>query len=344
MPELKIYTVADLREWSENNHPVEGLSERMIAPTRAWALVNHPYVKNEDAIVAAIFEDGELAAYTTSIPDKLDGKRVWWASALYCYPKFTGRGYGLIVVGSLMEAHEPELTYDRWAAKETVEIFSHFGYQTTYTKRYRLSDKKIDASNIKGKLAHYAQSIKKALHPWSTPSKTGYTLRYASFIDGEAYAFIKANRGNDLWVREQEMLNWILRYPLGQGCVLMNRVERETQFSAYVPSYEYKVVKEYEDEQLIGVYVLRLCDATFSVVYLYYIDENRDVVFTSIVDHIVSIRPKTVLTENKDLMIYVKNRLYFPKMEEEMISLSLPDNSNKLANFTLQLGDGDSFA
>ena len=112
---------------------------------------------------AAIFEDGEIAAYTASFPDMLDGKRVWWASTLYCYPQFAGRGYGMIVVGSLMEAHEPDLTYDRWGAQETVEIFNHFGYQTIYTKRYHLTDKKIDTSSLKGKLAYCAQELKKFL-------------------------------------------------------------------------------------------------------------------------------------------------------------------------------------
>ena len=146
MVDIKLYTVAEIREWLVNNKPTEGLSEQIIAPSRALATIHNPYVKDEDAIVAAIFEDGELAAYTASFPDMLDGKRVWWASTLYCYPQFAGKGYGMIVVGSLMEAHEPELTYDRWGVQETVEIFNHFGYQTIYTTRYHLCDKKINKS------------------------------------------------------------------------------------------------------------------------------------------------------------------------------------------------------
>ena len=82
MPELRLYTVAQIREWLEHNQPAEGLSERVIAPTRAWAIVHNPYVKDEDAIVAAIFEDGELAAYTASFPDMLDGKRVFPSGVL----------------------------------------------------------------------------------------------------------------------------------------------------------------------------------------------------------------------------------------------------------------------
>lgn len=340
MPELKIYTVKDLREWLENNHPAEGLSERVIAPTRAWAIIHNPYVKDEDAIVSAIFEDGELAAYTASFPDMLDGMRVWWASTLYCYPKFIGKGYGLIAIGSLMEAHEPELTYDRWGAQETVEIFHHFGYQTTYTKRYRLTDKRVDASSFKGKFAYCVQELKKSLLPWPKASKANYTVQYSTTIDDEAYAFMKAHRNNDLWLRDQEMLNWIMAYPF----IKAGTNESECVFGSNAKLYKYNVVKVYVTKQLQGEYISRQCDDALSIVYLYYAEEKRDEVFSSIVSQIVAIRPKSFITENYDLLSFVKNRLYFPKLEEEKVSLSLPDNQQRLTNFTFQLGDGDSFA
>ena len=341
MPELKLYTVAHLREWLMNNHPTEGLSEQIIAPTRAWAIIHNPYIKEEDAIVAAIFEDGQLAAYTASFPDMLDGQRVWWASTLYCYPQFAGRGYGMIVVGSLMEAHEPDLTYDRWGASETVEIFNHFGYQTTYTKRYHLTDKKINTSSLKGQLAYCSQELKKCLNPWSKVSNADYTLRYASYIDGESYAFMQAHRRNDLWLREQDMMNWILRYPFRQGCTMLDRFKNDTIFSSYVDSLEYRVVKVYIGERLTSVYILRKTGKTLAVVYLYFAEEYKECIFTSIVDHILTFKPNQVILENKELFIYVQQRLYFPKNEEENVSLSLPEVKGE---FAMQLGDGDSFA
>ena len=341
MPELKIYTVKDLREWLGNNRPAEGLSERVIAPTRAWAIIHNPYVKDDDAIVAAIFEDGELAAYTASFPDMLDGKRVWWASTLYCYPKFTGKGYGLIVVGSLMEAHEPDLTYDRWGANETIEIFNHLGYQTVYTSRYHLLDKTINLSTHKGKLAFYVQELMKCLHQWPKPSKVNYVLQYSSFVDGETYAFMMAHKGTDLWLRKQGMLNWILSYPFKISSILQDRVEHKCEFGSEAALYRYILVKVYIDKELHAVYALRQNNEALSVLYLYYDDEYENVAFTSIVDHIITIKPKSFTTEHKELFSYVRTRLYFPKMEEERVSLSLPEI---MGDFTMQMGDGDSFA
>lgn len=340
MQDIRIYTVKDLREWLTNNHPAEGLSEQIIAPSRAWAIVHNPYVKEDDAIVAAIFDDGQLTAYTASFPDMLDGQRIWWASTLYCYPQFAGRGYGMIVVGSLMEAHESELTYDRWGASETVEIFNHFGYNTTYTPRYHLSDGKIETSSFKGKLAYCVQELKKCLHPWPKASKADYNIQYASVIDDEAYAFMKDHSGNNLWLREQKMLNWILEYPF----VRPGKKENACVFSVEAKVYEYKVVKVYNQGQLIGVYVLRVSDDALAVVYIYYAEDGKDLVFALIVDQIVVLHPKSFMTENGDLLAYVQDRLYFPKMQEEKVSLSLPDKMRHITNYTLQLGDGDSFA
>lgn len=340
MPELKLYTVKDLREWLEHNHAAEGLSEQVIAPTRAWAIIHNPYVKDDDAIVAAIFEDNRLAAYTASFPDMVYGKRIWWASTLYCYPQFTGRGYGMIVVGALMEAHEPDLTYDRWGASETVEIFNHFGYNTTYTSRYHLSDGKIDTSSLKGKLAYCAQEMKKCMHPWPKESKADYSIEYASTIDDEAYAFMKAHKETNLWLREQDMQNWIVTYPF----IKAGKKENECVFGADAKVYEYKVIKVYCQGQLIGVYVLRVLDDSIAVVYIYYAEDSKNVVFASIVDQIAAIHPQSFVTENGDLLAYVRDRLYFPKMQEEKVSLSLPDDKQRINNYTLQLGDGDSFA
>ena len=331
--------MAHLKEWLVQNNAPSGLSEQVIAPTRAWAIIHNPYVKDDDAIVAAIFEDNQLAAYTASFPDMLDGKRVWWASTLYCYPQFAGRGYGMIVVGSLMEAHEPDMTYDRWGASETVEIFSHFGYQTSYTSRFHLSFKRFDTSSLKGKLAYCAHEIKKCLHPWPKSSKTDYTIQYASTIDNEAYAFMKTHRGNDLWLREQEMLNWIVSYPF----VKAGKNEKVCVFGADAKVYEYKVAKVYSQGELIGVYMLRVQDDALAVVYIYYMDELREVVFDSIVDYVLVVKPHRIITEHVELCARLQKCLYGLRTEEEKISFSLPKEIKVPNTYTLQLGDSDSF-
>ncbi len=344
MQNIQLYTVADVRIWLIHNRPENGLSEQIIAPSRAWAIVHNPYVKDDDAIVAAVFDDGVLAAYTASFPDMLDGQRIWWCSTLYCEMQYTGRGYGLVVLGSLKEAHNPELTYDRWGAQETVEICSFLGMQTIYTDRYHLGQKAFNKTFLLGRLLYSFQSIMKLFHSTAKLSKKAYFLRYANYVDGETYGFMQAHRGCDLWLREQSMLNWIVRYPFLQGCPLIEHVKKDTIFTSNVPLSDYKVVKVYVSNVLIGVYILRCGEDVLSVLYLYVEEQHRDIVFESIVDHLIRLKSKTFITENKVLYDYVCNRVYFPKKHIERVSFSTPMNKVLPVEFTLQLGDGDSFA
>lgn len=339
-PELKIYTIADLRNWLINNNPPIGLSEHVIAPVRAYAILNNPYVKDEDAVVAAIYEDEELAAFTACFPDMYEGKRIWWCSTLYCSPKFQGQGYGMIVVGSLMESHEDEQFFDRWGAGETVAICNSLGMRTIYTKRFILGDKKINRANLKGKLAYWAQELQKLIHrtPY-TIHHPPYTLKYSTFVDGEAYAFIQTHRGNDLFLREQKMLNWIIRYPFVVGCDLIDRVEKDTEFSSYVAKTDYKVVKVYVADAMVGVYFWH----NGSVTYLYYMWEYQDVVFASIADHVRKTKCG-LITEDRALASYLKALVYFPSCKEEKVSFSIPEDVALPDTYTMQLGDGDSFA
>ena len=165
-------------------------------------------------------------------------------------------------------------------------------------------------------------------------------MQYISSIDGEAYEFMKSHKGNDFWLREQDMLNWIVQYPFVKGGVN----ETACVFGTDAKVYEYKIAKVYVEKQLQGVYVLQQYDDALSIAYLYYTEEKRYQAFLSILSHIITVRPTSFITENRDLLNYVKDRLYFPKMENENVSLSLPKSQQIPSDFTLQLGDGDSFA
>lgn len=342
-PELKIYTIADLRAWLIDNNPPSGLSEHVIAPVRAYAILNNPYVKDEDAVVAAIYEGEELAAFTASFPDMYGGKRIWWATTLWCNPKFQGQGYGLIVVGTLKEAHEPEWTLDRWGAQETVEIFNCLGYKTTYTPRYILGDKAINRNTLKGKFAYTLQELKKLLHHKTIPH-IPYTLKYSKFIDGEAYAFMLAHRADNLFLREMKMLNWMIQFPFMQGCYLLDRLDRDTIFTSYVERYEYSVVKVYTEQKLVGTYMLRWNCGLLAIVFAYFERGQNEAVFASIAEHFIKMQADAIITEDKQAMTYLKKYIYFPRVVEEKVSLSIPCDIKLPQTYSVQLMDGDSFA
>lgn len=355
MPELKLYTVKEIKDWLIHNQPVDGLSEYVIAPQRAWAIANNPYVHDDEPVAAAIFENGEFAAYVCAFPEVIECRRYWWFSALYCAPKYRGKGYGLIVVGSLAEEYGLENCMDRWAAKETIEIFTHFGHKTIYSTRYILSDKKINTATLKGKMAACAQSLSKwchqvECHNHSSIHNMQYTLKYLPYIDDETYAFMKAHRGDDVFLHSQQMLNWEITYPFSISSPLLYRVEKEIEFTPNILRMQYHVVQVCDKNTLVGVYVIQEGVRALTVTYLYYEELAKDLVFSSIVEHMFAINVSTFRTENGELADFVQFYKYFPKVTKEKISFSYPqqiiDTEQSMINIngTSQLGDGDSFA
>jgi len=349
MPDLKIYTIRDLLDWLDKGNPVEGLDEQVIAPQRAWAIVHNPYVKDEDAVVAAIYEGSELAAFTACFPDMVEDKRVWWFSTLSCRPESAGKGYGLIVVGALVEAHEGEDSFDAGGADETREIFKYLGLKDTITPIYAF----LRPNRRRGLL--YILSNFKALYPQflsnrkanriakENRSTAHYTLRYINHLNDSLYQFISAHRGNDLFLRKKEMFNWIIEYPFLTQGILNNRAIDNREFGSIERVYITWNVEVRVDDKLVGFYMLRLRGKELAVRYLYYEKEAQKEVYASIIDHIIAKRPTKFITANGVLAAYIKQCSIFPKMVRDGRSFSYPQWSNYMDQNTLQAGDGDMF-
>lgn len=345
MPELKLYTAAQLREWLMHNKAAEGLSEQIIAPSRAWAIIHNPYVKDNDPVLAAIFEEGEMAAFTAAFPDMIGNNRYWWFTSLWCNPKHQGKGYGLIVIGSLAEIYGEEYILDRWGAEETVEIFSRLGTKTIYTSRYILGSK-INRQTAKGKLVHFVRTLQKSLHRIiESPAKhENYTLRYLSYIDDETYTFIQSHQHNNLFLRTQAMLNWILQYSFTQACPLIESTLSTTPFAPAKAKNNYiYAVQVLDQEQVVGFYIMKHSEQDLHLLYLYYDMDKKDVVFASIRDHIKHMRIEQFVTDNKELAAYISKNIYFPKHQMIQIHIAYPKSFVLSGGIMMQYGDGDGF-
>ena len=345
IPELKLYTVAQLKEWIENKHAAEGLSERIIAPLRAYAFIHNPYVKDDDPVVAAIFVDGVNTAYTTAFPEMIDGKRYWWFSTLWCDPKHRGNGYGLIVIGSLVEVYGAEYCLDRWGAQDTVEIFAYFGHKTSYLPRYTFGSK-ISKNTAKGKMVAFARTTQKCLHRLiERPAKQeDYSLRYVPYIDEHTYAFIKEHRGDDYMLRTQATLNWILHYPFSYSAPLAERIDKTLPiFQSETTHTKLFAVQVWDGDDLIGFYLMKQNADVLHILYLYYDEAKMTKVFASIRDHVKQMKIEQCVTEQKPLADYLQKEIYFPKHSMQHISFSVPEGMALPIDGTVQYGDGDCF-
>lgn len=353
-PELKYYTVADLRQWLLHNKPKEGLSEKIIAPQRAYAIMNNPYVQDSDAVVSAIFEDGEPAAYTAVFPEILEkpkGKLAWWFSTLYCRPESEGKGFGLIVVGQLCELIGDGNYFDMDGAGETIEIFNHLGLTCSYFTRYVFCEKHINTNSLRGKLAYGVDwckrlQIERRKDVFCKKHKTlDYFLKYSNYVDDESYNFIVKHAKDDLLIREQRCLDWLLQYPFMISSPIFSRVKCETKFTSSVESYKIQLVKVYnKHDNLVGLYIYRILNKELSLQYLYYKDSYNEIVFSSIAQHFILFKAISLRTTHEDFAIWFRNLNLTSKNQMQKQSFSYPSDSIQLDIFpSIQQGDGDVF-
>lgn len=342
-PVLKYYTVLELRNWLVHNQLIDGLSDQIIAPQRAWAIINNPYVNDSDAVVCAIYEDNEVAAYTSAFPELIGDERKWWFSALWCNPKYRGQGYGLIVIGSLAEMYGVENCFDKWGAPDTVEIFTYLGHKTSCTKRYILGSK-IQRNTTKGNIVYLVRKLQKTLHKLiEKPSKQGnYSIRYLTNIDDTTYEFIKNTQNGDWLVRSQQILNWILQYSFTISAPLTG--SKVSMFSpSEVVDTQFYAVQVYKQNQLVGFYIMKKNQDSLHILYLYYLNEFKEVVYSSIKDHIKYLDVSQFTTEDESCAKYIYKQVYFSKHKTVDISFSYPKSFCVNKEFTMQYGDGDNF-
>ena len=347
-PTIKLFTAHQLREWLYSNQTAEGLSEAVISRARAAAIVHNPYIKDQDPVAAALYEGDELAAFTASFPDRIGDKTYHWFSTLWCHPAHRGKGYGLLVVGSLCEEFGAENCLDMWGAPETVGIFRYLGHNTTSFPEYQFEPKHIQRGTLKGEAAHLLNCMhrlsRKMKHKPAPPFKEiDYTLRYINHIDNNTYRFIRQYSGNDLIPRSQEMMNWILSHHFKRCTPLMDKESQTNPFDDRDSRYWMSGVCVIVKNQTVGFYIIRDADSELSVKYLYYRPEYRDSVFHSISQHIAALGNPRFSTRNRELADYVSSLNQFDREAVIDVSFSYPDAFCISPTIVSQGGDGDGF-
>ena len=350
--QLRTFTIADLREWLLHGHPAEGLSSAVIAPTRAYAIMNNPFVTDEMLVVCCLYVNGDVAAFTAAFPDilqKPEGRLAWWFSTLWCNPRYEGRGYGLIVVGALAESLGEDNCFDAEGAHETVEIFKMLGLKTVYFPRYIHSGKQINLNSFKGKIARFLEQLQHYSHYFPekrTRSKLAnaeYTIKYQRFVDDESYDFIRGHSRRDVLLRSKNALDWILKYPFMLETQDVRKVEKENAFPSFTGVYRPSFVKIFSDNVLVGVVYWVHKEKTFSVKYLYYDRNYSAVVFSAVMEHCVMSGASTFETGDQDLSVFVQSLGLFTKNRIHNISFSFPREALSVTDSTLQAGEGDMF-
>ena len=284
MEELKLYSVGDLKAWIERGDSSIGLSERIITKTRAHSIIHNPYVTDDMPVVSCLYVSGEVAAFNAAFPEQLQRPdcMTHWFHSLYVAPEHEGKGYGLVVLGSLMEQYGDDPVFDLDAVDTSVEILSYLGLKSRRFPQYVFRKKAIRRGTVKGEVAYCLDKWQrvwqsgKSLDQLDKAIKgSNHTLQYDRFVDFEAYDFMVSHSEGDAFLRKRETLNWMLGYPFVHEAPLMDRVHGENLFTSSKAWQRYHVVKVYVNSVLVGVYILCNSSTRLSLAYLYYESEHQ---------------------------------------------------------------------
>lgn len=343
---LELFTVQQVRDWLKTGVGERGLSEEVISRTRAWSIIHNPYATDDLNIVSAIFVNDEVAAYTHLFPDESRGERMYWNTTLYCNPKYEGRGYAAIVIGQFCELYGGHY-FDLNAAAASVANLKFCGLKVEYVPQYILSGKAIRGHNIKALLAKLNEKIEYA----RTNRKSDlirdikiadYSIKYAPYVSDKVYAFIKDHSSNDIFLRSQEMFNWILNYSLMQESPIVNRVGRDSAFTSTRAAFHIYGVEVYEEDELIGFYILNVSEKIVDVSYIYCSKDNERKVFLSIAEHILHFGKPQAQTMNNHFVRFLQGYRLYTKTNLYQRSFSYPQGFLYDSSKAIQTGDGDN--
>lgn len=343
---LELFTVQQVRDWLKTGVGERGLSEEVISRTRAWSIIHNPYAIDDLNIVSAIFVNDEVAAYTHLFPDESRGERMYWNTTLYCNPKYEGRGYAAIVIGQFCELYG-ERYFDLDAEPESIANLKFCGLDVEFVPQYILSGKLIRGKGVKARLARLQERVRYAFTNRKSAlikaiKAADFSIKYTTSVDDEVYAFVKSHSTNDVFLRSQEMFNWILNYPLMQDTPIADRVAFDSRFSSKKPGFRMIGVEVYKQHQLIGFYILNECAKSMDVSYIYYDAKCENEVYLSIAEHILRFQSPQVMMSHEPLLQFMLRYKIYAKCGKRMKAFSHPKGFDYDMNKTMQSGDGDN--
>ena len=352
MEKLCLFTIADLKDWILRGECREGLSDQIITTTRAYSFIHNPYVTDEMPVVSALYVGDELAAYTAAFPEKLvqPDCMTHWFNSLYVSPRFEGKGYGLVVIGSLMECYGDDPVFDLDAVPTSVEILSYLGLKSGSFNQYCFREKSIDRHSLKGILVYAYDRCSRFCKSHKTTNtlkerikKAPYTIEYNNFIDNDSYGFIVRHAQRDAFLRKMESLNWMLRNPFVHEAPLTGRENETILFSSSKEWQRYYVVKVYVRNEMVGVYVLCNSSTKLSLLQFYYELPYQTEVLMSLAEHILKIGNVRFSTTSPVVADYVKENDLYAISDTVATSICYPEEYECVRTLTIQGGDGDMF-
>jgi len=348
MIEYYQYTAKDVRDWLYEG-ACNGLREEIISKVRADALLHNPYVEEDTILVFAAKNGDEIVGYTAQFPEYFVKPDMWFMlpTTLYVKPQYEGEfiGYALneqlhrvkngrcvmgidmapaaAMIDKLLGMQRVSVNRSRWILKRDIKVHSWRSLGSWLLEPLRLWKQWMAIKRI---ASHIQPNIR---------------IEYATFVDAETYRFIQKHSGSDSFLHSQEMLNWIMHYPFVTEPIL-NTVRDICEFGELSGIYRRYLSKVYQEDKLVGVFMLTQHTDDVSISMLYVDERYKTEVYQTICRSIIQLSPSVIRSLYDDLDAYITASQIYLKHYVDHVLMTC-DKSFNIEKVQLQGIDGDMF-
>lgn len=343
----KIYTIKELRDWLLHNAQ-NGLSPYCISRTRAYSLINNPCAEDNDPAIVVAFNEERPIGYSAVFADEyVAGNtigRFFWGTTEWIEPEYRGKG----IAGKMMRTLKESVGIDKYIGLESstasIMLDKKQGAGIVFYNRIRF--KIISNDSLKERIL--SKCIFKSNNR-ILGRLEGYDFQneYVRFIDDFIYDLISTHYGNDVFLRQRVMLNWILQYPFYINIHGDSKAfEDICEFGGSKNEYCMDAVKVLVGDRLVGFYMVSQSDNCRTLRYLYYDDGYKDNVFASATLNLLKPGVEIIRFMSDDLLAFMQQhgiKHLNRKSYYDEVALTLPPEMTVNPNLHIQGGDGDMF-
>lgn len=343
----QLFTIAELREYVLHNAN-NGITPEMISCPRAYALINNPHALDTDVVLSTVKHGEKTIGYTAVFAEQLakpiNSDRIFWGTTEFVHPSMRGKG----VAGKMMKqikgavdgkylGLESSIASVKLDAKQGAK----FAYYPKYEYRIKAKTKGCKQwlleKYVQYKNCRFAKHIQLA----------GVETRHINYIDDASYEFIKSHSEKDVFLRKQDMLNWMVHYPFLLSKHNAKWEEKEAcEFGGVVDEHSWTVMDISYMGERIGIVIYTVRDGLFTLRYVYHEDMHAEKVFAVVAQESLLLDVHTLEFCSLQFRDYLDAH-GFAKMNRKHctkdISFTYYESFQFEASKQMQAGDGDMF-
>ena len=257
---------------------------------RAVSQINNPYCSDDDILLWAAYENANLVGYVGVLPDLICLNNVeqkqYWLSCFWVEDEFRNKNLASQLLYLVIKQYRNKLYISNYLFSLD-KIYQGLGiFQPTHYLSGKTFYRKLDFSNllaarfpkIKALIPLYLQ-VERIANLFfgaldrSVVRKNEVNVRIVENknFDDEFQYFLSSFKGVD-FVRPMKHFKWIINYPW----ILVGLPDGESEkyyFSSKSVQFEYRSVKLYDVEKLVGYALLKIRNRKLTICYTYVTDD-----------------------------------------------------------------------